>query len=1214
IQAKDAGADLISDTTYPFNEDIKGGKRRAANWDIGADEYLDEIYYSVGTNTANLNASNYTVQITGGHTATFSGVMPENIGVGDRLDYAGNVAYIAKRNSSTVYLVQTATGKAATNCVAGTNTTVKRAFNSLSSAVGNAYGASYLNTLDLVSANVTLNFACYADGVDTARLTIDYYLTGKNNFIKIFTPRTNTEVGTSQRHNGVWDSSKYNMQLAFTGSYISAVYNVVRFLKFDGIQIAVSNAGNHSDAGAISAGFGVDSNNATYISNCIIKNTTPLQKGYGILTVDADIITYIYNNIIYGFQSTVPPYIYGGIKLYYNPTSYIYNNTIVDCYYGITGGSNQILKNNIVLNSNTCLSGAFNSESNYNIVSDNTASGANSKNNATVKFIDTDNYNYHLSGLDRSAKYAGVDLSADWYYPVSTDIDGETRGKVSAGADEYGSRYISLTATANNATVTIQKGSGYFTDDFKIVFSETDAGISTVQKGRGDGTWRDNQCLATSLLVQTDSSQLAATGNLDVLQNNTTEIIIRNSYNSVVETYHVYSTGKIVIDAVGNSGALTFDSDFTVNTSALRNGGGGYIGMVELNETSALSVTDYNTPDDLSVGGKITTGSLETTRRFDYNTNGFEEGQGEYCLNSANNQLNYKLDGTTTKRFKPAFMLEEFYPQIGDAIATAQILFHSRLDSAADVTAPQKGVAGTVEGTTDLASGMRGNGAMFDADGEYLSISAIGNINSATGTFEFWYKPTYVWNDGVRHALWGYKGATLDANDYIFEKTAANTLYFALCDNAGTEHSITFNLSADWGWVQNGFMHFRVVFDDIKGIMKLFFNGIEKTPAVSTNLSDWSANRLVNANNFAIGNDAQDTTAEATGIIDDFYIYNDCILPYGAYFTDMTNSYANPNPDILFYFNCESDVSGQAPQIGNGTITIPAAQAVVAGVNGNGLDNADTGSNGIQISVANNLDLNKGRLGFWWYPKEFQTGCIIYVDARFNFNYRDATYMQFKYQDGNIVGGTNALLDYTSMPVNKWYWIELVWEKNVRASIYVDGILKGNITPTGTMPTGATLYVSDYDLNVLSCVVDELYISSNPDTPQIQTAFGKPIRYPQMYLNGTIPVRNEGFNIAATPCAASYMAQTLTNITLNSTYVFDEADTIAPEVTSATILDTDNDGNVNELMVTFSENMKDSSMLNADAARFTFGGTALTAIDSTTDAVNGTNPVNSRDP
>ncbi|EKD29060.1 MAG: hypothetical protein ACD_79C00091G0001, partial [uncultured bacterium] len=900
----------------------KGGKRRAANWDIGADEYLDEIYYSVGTNTANLNASNYTVQITGGHNATFSGAMPENIGVGDRLDYSGYVAYIVKRNSSTVYLVQSATGKSVTNCVAGTNTTVKRAFNSLASALDVSSGAghaNYLNTKDLVSANITLNLACYADGVDTARPVVTTFTTGKDNYIRIFTPYLNTEVGVSQRYKGVWDVSKYYMQIAMSASYTSAFLIVDDFVKIDGIQFEVSNAGNYTDTSAV--GDFLDSNDydkVLYISNCIFKSASPLQRGYGIKIGDSDTTAYIYNNIIYGFQSNVT-YNYGGIVFRNNlAQGYIYNNTIVDCYYGIAGGSNQILKNNIVLNSNTCLSGAFNSESDYNIVSDNTGSGANSKNNATVKFIEPDNYNYHLSGLDRSAKYAGVDLSTDWYYPVSTDIDGETRGKVSAGADEYGSRYLTLTAAANNTTVTIQKGSGYFTDDFKIIFSETDAGISTVQKGRGDGTWRDNQCSATSLLVQTDTNQLTATGVLEILQNNATEIIIRNSFNSVVETYHIYSTGKIVVDAAGNDQVFVFDGDFTVNTSALRNGGGGYIGMVELNETSVLSVTDYAAPDDLTVAGKVTTGSYETTRQFDYNSNPFEEGQGEYSLISANNQLTLKLDGTTTKRFKPALILEEFYPQSGDAVATAHVIFHSRLNGDWDVTGPQKGVAGTVEGTTDFTRVVRHNGARFDADGEYVSIPTA-NLNKDKGTIEFFYKPTYAWNDGVSHVLFGYKGAVLDANDYVFEKTAANTLYFAICDNAGTEHSITFNLSADFGWLQNGVMHLRVVFDDAKGLMKLFFNGTEKTPDVSTNLADWSANRLVNANNFAIGNDAQDTTAEATGIIDDFYIYNDVILPYGAYFTDMTNAYANPNPDILFYFNCESDVSGQAPQIGNGT-------------------------------------------------------------------------------------------------------------------------------------------------------------------------------------------------------------------------------------------------------------------------------------------------------
>ena len=50
------------------------------------------LYRSVGVNAANLNTSARTVQIAG-NTATFSGAMPANVGVGDVLQYQVAATY-----------------------------------------------------------------------------------------------------------------------------------------------------------------------------------------------------------------------------------------------------------------------------------------------------------------------------------------------------------------------------------------------------------------------------------------------------------------------------------------------------------------------------------------------------------------------------------------------------------------------------------------------------------------------------------------------------------------------------------------------------------------------------------------------------------------------------------------------------------------------------------------------------------------------------------------------------------------------------------------------------------------------------------------------------------------------------------------------------------------------------------------------------------------
>ncbi|MDR3558773.1 MAG: hypothetical protein P4L58_00010 [Candidatus Pacebacteria bacterium] len=97
------------------------------------------IYRSVGAgNTANLNANSRTVTISG-TTVTFSGAMPNNVGVGDVLQYQISstyyLAFISSRTSSTQYTVQAADGGAPQAAPSGTAVNVYRAYTSLADAV-----------------------------------------------------------------------------------------------------------------------------------------------------------------------------------------------------------------------------------------------------------------------------------------------------------------------------------------------------------------------------------------------------------------------------------------------------------------------------------------------------------------------------------------------------------------------------------------------------------------------------------------------------------------------------------------------------------------------------------------------------------------------------------------------------------------------------------------------------------------------------------------------------------------------------------------------------------------------------------------------------------------------------------------------------------------------------------------------------------------------
>ena len=179
-------------------------------------DYTLNLYRSVGTNTGNLNTGGETVTISG-TTATFTGSMPANIGVGDVLEYQDGgsnwqVAFIEGRTSDTIYTVSDATGATPVATAGSVAVNVYRAYTSLfnweaqdeNDAIIDPLVEDFDTSTDLVSANTVMLVAAYADGPDTNPngVTISGWTTGANNYIRVYTPVSTSEVGTSQRHTG----------------------------------------------------------------------------------------------------------------------------------------------------------------------------------------------------------------------------------------------------------------------------------------------------------------------------------------------------------------------------------------------------------------------------------------------------------------------------------------------------------------------------------------------------------------------------------------------------------------------------------------------------------------------------------------------------------------------------------------------------------------------------------------------------------------------------------------------------------------------------------------------------------------------------------------------------------------------------------------------------------------------------------------------------
>ena len=515
-------------------------------------ETVRPIYRSVGPgNTTALASSTGATLTISGSTATFSTAMPANMGVGDVIVYnaAGtgdknSLAFIHGRSSDTVYTVKDVNGRLASSTSASTNWQVFRAYTSLANAEAGTENTGIPANLrdfdtwsggkNLASTTEQWNIACYGDATDTTAVTIDGWTTTADNYIRIYTPYLTSEVGTSQRHSGKWDTGKYRLEVlsSETGIYITGYITSKdyyrRDVRIEGLQIW--------GGGGISVDFIGTSSDIRLSYNIIKGKDYETNGGAGIYLgiTNANAVARIWNNIIYDFNGSGSSW-GGGIKQHGWDwaTSYAYNNTIINTYYGFYPNPdswNLIMKNNIVQD---CTDGLVDSygvgegpgDSDYNL-SDLAGDvyGAHSKNSTTVLFADAANDDFHLRVGDSAARGYGANLRNDANLAFLDDIDGESRPE--NGAWDIGADQVARTTQVN----TPLKGRGptnglvgYWTFDGQdTIWSSENTGTTNDVSGNGNNGTLQNMSRSSSpapgisgqaLRFMTDSEYIDAGSN-----------------------------------------------------------------------------------------------------------------------------------------------------------------------------------------------------------------------------------------------------------------------------------------------------------------------------------------------------------------------------------------------------------------------------------------------------------------------------------------------------------------------------------------------------------------------------------------------------------------------------------------------------------------------------------------------------------------------------
>jgi hypothetical protein len=468
------------------------------------------VYYSVGTNTSDLKTGSPTMTLSDG-TATLSVAQGNSIGVGDQITYAKGgcgvsdlLAYVSGRTSSTVYTMTNANGTMPEDGTDLNVCSINRTFNLLSTAESSSTGASYLNTADLTTANVQLNWPVYKDGALNDAVTINGYTTDATRYIRVFTPVSSSQVGTSQRHTGTAGTGG---RFAPSTSSPAAAYPIILVqddhVRVEGLEIDGSSVTNGENFYGLQVS-GV--NGEIYLTHNIIHdiaNSTiddaDASHVRGIFANASGGTIKIGNNIIYDVNHVSNAASNAmGIQGLVGGTQYFYNNSVYNIKNTGSGGTAAVgydqndpatvtaINNycgdiNSTSGSETCFSGTITQS--YNVSSDATASGTGSQTNKTDYanyFVNVTNgsENFHLRH-DSAQLWGGngTDLDTDANFPITDDIDGDSRHATAPdiGADELTNEVANSPTTPHcEGSTTPVSNVNDLTPEFSAICSDDD--------------------------------------------------------------------------------------------------------------------------------------------------------------------------------------------------------------------------------------------------------------------------------------------------------------------------------------------------------------------------------------------------------------------------------------------------------------------------------------------------------------------------------------------------------------------------------------------------------------------------------------------------------------------------------------------------------------------------------------------------------------------
>jgi len=513
--------------------------------------------------------------------------------------------------------------------------------------------------------------------------------------------------------------------------------------------------------------------------------------------------------------------------------------------------------------------------------------------------------------------------------------------------------------------------------------------------------------------------------------------------------------------------------------------------------------------DDMVIPARINTGTMHSDGAHHYT-----------AANSADGVTDITMD---ISRIRPSFVVHDPVFHSGTvASPTDHLVGWWKLDDTdADTTIDDSSgndYDGALEGGNTLnnltgSDAIRGTALTQDAtDDSFEFDSAFAALPDKTKfTVIVAFKPTFAYNVGSdANALFSIY---YDGDDYvkIYYETSEPTYYIrARINNNNLAEAADRNLNIGTfttDLVLQQWNIFMVSVDLSESLISVAWNGKVVKTYITPDTS-WGTTPT----QFDVGNFTSDESFSAT--YDDIKLLDGCILPYGAYHigngSGLLADIDNPHKNLTFFWDCQAVGAACAKggtDLGSditGTIGSSGGSIVESGglVGPNYYDN-ESGSSNYYISfplTASEIDFKKGSISIVFSVTTYGDTKFLFgvgnVDDQITMYTLNTGQALFRYE----TGGTREQITDTTAGLNSpgIHFAKLTWDDSDYTHFYMDGTERG--TPQSVANawgggTSHTLYIgASYAAGGnLDFSVHSFSISNDPNTPEIWTAFGKPL-------------------------------------------------------------------------------------------------------------------------